>query len=234
MQSMIGRLVGSLGLQMDEVSLREKMVSSLGGLVSIAVVLVVCRAALGTPDAFFLIPSMGATAVLLFAIPHGQLSQPWPVIGGHLVSALIGVTCALWIPLLPLAAGCAVALSIAAMHFLKCIHPPGGATALTAVVGGEVVRTLGYSFVWFPVGLNAVLMVMIAVAFGMAFDGRRYPHRPQAKRSEPAAAGISHEAVIAAVRGMDTFIDVSEQDLLELHRRLLAEQRLKPDAGRSE
>lgn len=222
---MIDRLLKSLGLQLDEVSLREKAIASLGGLLSIAVVFLVCHASVGAAGSIILIPSMGATAVLLFAIPHGPLSQPWAVLGGHLVSALIGVTCAFWIPSLPLAAGLAAGLSIAAMHLLKCIHPPGGATALTAVIGGEAVRALGYSFVWFPVGLNALLMVAIAIAFGIAFDGRRYPHRPQADKKKLAEnEGISHEAVVAAVRSMDTFVDISEDDLIEFHKKLLAEQ----------
>ena len=214
------------GLQLDEVGFREKILSASGGLLSIMLVWAVCDAAMGKSGLLLLIPSMGASAVLLFAIPHGPLSQPWPVLGGHLVSALLGVACAKLIPFTALAAGCAVGVSIAAMHFLKCLHPPGGATALTAVIGGQSVYTLGYSYVWFPVGLNAALMVAVAIAFGFAFNGRRYPHRPQVdKGARIETNGISHEAVVAAVRSLDTFIDISEEDLMTLHQKLSEQQR---------
>ena len=82
------------------------------------------------------VASMGASAVLLFAVPHGPLSQPWALIGGHMVSAFIGVSCATLVPDTITAAALAVGLAIGAMHLLRCIHPPGGATALAAVVSG--------------------------------------------------------------------------------------------------
>ena len=214
------------GLQLDEVGFREKALASLGGLVSISLVWIVCNSALGKAGQLVLMPSMGATAVLLFAVPHGPLSQPWPVIGGHVIAAFLGVCCVKIIAITPLAAGLAVGASIAAMHFLKCLHPPGGATALTAVIGGHSVWDLSFSYVWFPVGLNAVLMVLAAIAFGFAIRGRRYPHRPQVPE-KPAleTTGISHEAVIAAVRSMDTFIDISEEDLITLHQKLAEQQK---------
>ena len=214
------------GPQMDEVGLLEKALASAGGIVSISLVWIVCNAALGKAGALILLPSMGASAVLLFAIPHGPLSQPWPVFGGHMISAILGVACAKLIPFTALAAGGAVGASIAAMHFLKCLHPPGGATALTAVIGGQAIWNLGFSYVWFPVGLNAVLMVVTAIAFGFAFKGRRYPHRPQnTDKLRQKHDGISHEAVVAAVRSMDTFIDISEEDLIELHQKLSEQQK---------
>jgi len=98
-----------------------------------------------------LVASMGASAVLVFGVPHGIFSRPSNLMAGHLVSALLGVACARNIPSEALAAACAVGLSIGAMRLLKCVHPPGGATALSAVIGGEYVRQLGYGFVWNPV-----------------------------------------------------------------------------------
>src|SRR5690606_32619543 len=100
---------------------------------------------------------------------HGQLSQPWPVLAGHMVSATIGVACAKWIAPVEVAAACAVGLSIGAMHGLKCIHPPGGATALTAVLGGPAVQALGFQFVLLPVAANAAFMVAAAVAYNRFF-----------------------------------------------------------------
>jgi CBS domain-containing membrane protein len=206
-----------VGVELDEVSWREKLVSVVGGGLSIAVVFVVCRHALGLEGSPMLIASMGASAVLLFAVPHGQLSQPWPVVAGHVGSAVIGVACARWVPSTELAAACAVGLSIGAMHQLKSIHPPGGATALTAVIGGAAVTDRGFAFVWEPVALNAVLMVAIAVAFNAAFPWRRYPLR-FARRADPVVPtdDVGHAEVLAALRSMDSFIDIAEEDLVRL------------------
>jgi CBS domain-containing membrane protein len=119
-----------IGVELSVVSYKEKIVSALGGFVAILTLMLITKATMHTIAAP-LIASMGASAVLLFGVPHGQLSQPWPVIGGHVLSALIGVTCAAVIPHPARAAAAAVSLSLGAMHQLKCIHPPGGATALT-------------------------------------------------------------------------------------------------------
>ena len=93
---------------------------------------------LGTTDPWFLAP-MGASAVLLFAVPASPLAQPWSILGGNTVSALVGVSCALLLGHTGLAASAAGALAIAAMFALRCLHPPGGAVAVTAVMGGQAV-----------------------------------------------------------------------------------------------
>jgi CBS domain-containing membrane protein len=214
-----------LGVEIDAVSSREKVISMLGGFVSIVLIVAVCQHVLHLSGASMLIASMGASAVLLFAVPHGQLSQPWPVIAGHLFSALIGVTCAKFIPVVPLAAGCAVGLAIVMMHQLKCIHPPGGATALTAVIGGSTVKSLGYGFVLCPVLLDSLIIVGVAIAFNFLFKWRRYPaywnHNTDTSAQE---AKLSHESVVQALRSLDSFVDITEDDLLRLHRLLSSER----------
>lgn len=206
-----------LGVELDPVSFLEKAVSTAGGLIAILLVIVISREALLLDGAAMLIASMGASAVLLFAVPHGALSQPWPVIAGQTLSALIGVTCAKYIPDTGLAAACAVGLAIGAMHQFKCIHPPGGATALTAVVAGPDVAALGYSFVLCPVLVNALIMVFVAIAFNCCFKWRRYPAawNPKVKPS-PASKLITHESVVAALRSLDSFVDITEEDLVRL------------------
>jgi CBS domain-containing membrane protein len=219
-----------MGVELDEVSATEKLVSGIGGLVGMVVLAIVCERFVGSTNPV-LVASMGASAVLVFAVPHGQLSQPWPVLAGHIVSAAIGVTCAALLGTSAVVAGLAVGLTILAMHQFKFIHPPGGATALTAVIGGPAVTSMGYRFVLAPVALNAVLLVVLAVAINAVFPWRRYPAlRRQATRasfsaSEPAAGDAvdpgdarSHEAVLAALREIDSFVDITEDDLLRLHR----------------
>ena len=208
-----------LGIELSVVSATEKVVSVAGGFVSIVLLVLMSGWSLGSEHATALVASMGASAVLLFAVPHGPLSQPWPVLAGHVFSALIGVACAKWIGSPVLAAACAVGLAIGAMHQFKCIHPPGGATALTAVLGGKAIHDLGFGFVLFPVLANGLVMVGIAVGFNWLFGWRRYPSaliRPRRQtEKEP-----SHDQIVAALRSIDSFVDVSEEDLLRLCREL--------------
>lgn len=210
-----------LGVELSPVSHRERLVSALGGLLGIGLVMAATRLLDASPAEPLLVLSIGASAVLVFSVPHGALSQPWPVIGGHLVSALTGVTCARWLADPLLAAPVAVALAILAMHYLRCIHPPGGATALAAIFGGEAVRAKGYGFVWSPVLFEAVVLVATAVAFNFFFAWRRYPLRLAQRRTRHPADGlppaIAHEDFVFALSQMDSFIDVSEQDLLRIY-----------------
>ena len=149
----------------------EKWLSTAGGLAGILGVALISQSQLGMTGSASIIASMGSSAVLLFAVPHGPLSQPWSVFGGHLVSAIVGVTCVKLIPAPMLAAAIAVALAIGAMHYLRCIHPPGGATALGAVLGGDAVHQLGYQFVITPVMLNAITILLVALLFNAPFGG---------------------------------------------------------------
>lgn len=220
-----------LGLELSEVSYKEKLISALGGILSIFMLIMLSHWGLDGNGGTFFVASMGASAVLLFAVPHGQLSQPWPVIAGHGLSALAGVLCARYISHHELAAACSVGLAIGLMHQFKCIHPPGGATALTAVIGGPSVQSLGLGFVAFPVLASAVMMVTLAVLLNLGFRWRRYPAcliaRPkrQASQSEP-----THEEVVAALKSLDSFVDITEDDLIRLCQLLAVPA---PAAGKS-
>lgn len=212
------------GVELSPVRKTEKVVSLLGGLLAISLLVFTVTRLCHLPLSSGLVASMGASAVLLFAVPHGQLSQPWPVLAGHTISALIGVTCAKWIPSTELAAGCAVGCSIGVMYHFKCIHPPGGATALVAVLGGPAVEALGYRFVLCPVMANATAMVLIAFLFNYAFKWRRYPAAMNHVES-PAVDTVdpdmpSHEAIVEAIQSMDSFVDISEDDLVQLIQQL--------------
>ena len=210
-----------LGIELSPVSHRERWISALGGFVGLLVIYSVSHALGGPPSALLLIFSIGASTILVFAVPHGALSQPWPVFGGHLVAALIGVACARLVPNAALAAGTAVGLTIVAMHYLRCIHPPGGATALVAVLGGPSVQAMGFGFVLAPVLLNVLLLLAAGVAFNAFFPWRRYPAflARHSTVPEPATgyAAISHEDFVFALTQMDSFIDVSEDDLLRIY-----------------
>jgi CBS domain-containing membrane protein len=214
------RWLGLLGIELSPVSHTERIVSGLGGFLGIFAVLQISVHFVGVQAATLIVASMGASAVLLFAVPHGPLSQPWPVLGGHFLSGIIGVTCAILVPDRVVGAALAVAVAIAVMHYLHCIHPPGGATALSAVVGGPAVHALGYQFVLTPVLLNALVIFTVAVVFNYPFAWRRYPaylKRLGAKKAEPSTPTIAHEDLVFALSEVDSFIDVSEQDLLAIY-----------------
>jgi CBS domain-containing membrane protein len=206
------------------VSEREHWVSAAGGLVGILAVMSVARLWADHPGALLVVASMGASAVLLFASPHGALSQPWPVFGGHVVSALVGVACARGFQADPaFAAALAVALSIAAMYGLRCLHPPGGATALNAVIGGESLHALGYGYVLSPVLQSVVVLLLVAVLYNYPFAWRRYPQAWFAKPCKPAGAEpgekcmIPHSDLVYALSQIDTFVDISEEDLQRIY-----------------
>ena len=216
-----------LGIEANSVSHAERLISTLGGFLGIFFILVASRAALGDQQAALLVvASMGASAVLLFAVPHGAMSQPWALIGGHTLSAFIGVACAMLVPNLFIAAALAVGLAIGAMHYLRCIHPPGGATALSAVIGGPAVHALGFQFLISPVLLNVAIILLTAMGVNYFFTWRRYPAAlARNKQSEVetdkkhlAEGSLSHSDLEYAMRQIDSVLDISEQDLARVYQ----------------
>ena len=204
------------------ISRRELALSCLGALLGLACAAWLGHRLLAGFNPWFIAP-MGASAVLLFALPSSPLAQPWSFIGGNVVSAAIGVTCAAHIGDLALAAGIAVALAIAAMVALRCLHPPSGSVALMAVLGGPAIKGLGYTFVLWPVAIDSLLLLMAALLFNVSAR-RRYPHRalahpaPHGTADAPPSArvGLSVQDLAAALRARGELLDVSPDDLEEL------------------
>ena len=209
-----------MALNFERVSHAEKLVATLGGVIGISLVSYISFQVTGASGATLIVPSMGASAVLLFGVPHGKLSQPWPLLGGHVISALVGVACFQLISEPYLAAGLAVGLAIGAMHILNCIHPPGGATALAAVIGGPAIHSLGYAYVLSPILLNTLIILIIAIIFNSLFPWRRYPaaammrftDQPQ-KVDKNNLNLVDSKAVEQALADMDLVMDVTTEDL---------------------
>ena len=223
-----------LGVETNAVSHAERLISTAGGFLGILFILFTSRAVLGDNEAaLLLVTSMGASAVLLFAVPHGALSQPWALIGGHTVSAFVGVACAMLVPNIFIAAALAVGLAIGAMHYLRCVHPPGGATALTAVIGGPAVHAMGFQFLLSPVLLNVGIILLTAIGLNYFFPWRRYPaaltrgKKPEAETNQKhlAEGSLSHSDLEYAMRQIDSVLDISEQDLARVYQ--LAAQHAK-------
>lgn len=130
-------------------------------------------------DYVFLIGSFGASCVLVYGVIESPLAQPRNLIGGHFISAIIGVTIQKLIPdILWIAAPLAVSLSIVVMQITKTLHPPGGATALIAVTGSTQIKALGYWYAISPVLLGAIILLIVALIFNNMTSNRQYPsHR---------------------------------------------------------
>ena len=209
-------------------SQEEMMLSSIGALAGIGMVTWVSHYIISDAGLPFIVASMGAAAVLLYAAPHSPLTQPWSFVGGHLVSAVVGVTCAQWVSDPFLASGLAVGLAIFAMHELNCLHPPGGAAALVAVVGGEQIHSLGYLYVLIPVGLNVLIMGAAVWLIRLLLAQRRQRKSFVFYNEEQKEIDISHASPFStddlkdALQDMDAYIDVSINDLNDIYARALS------------
>lgn len=171
----------------------------------------------------WLVAPMGATAIIVFALPASPMAQPWAVLGGNSVSALAGVTCANLIVDPALAATVGVGSALALMFLLRCLHPPGGATALLAVI----LQMTSYKFALFPVLLNASLLLIVGVFYNN-LTGRRYPHRPNLAVAPSAVFNrFSSADLDVALARYNQILDVSRDDLTALlhHAELAAYQR---------
>lgn len=185
-----------------------------------------------------LVAPMGAAAVLVFVVPASPLSQPWSVIGGNVISALVGVAAVHLVPVPVVAAGLAVGVAILAMSLTRSLHPPAGAVALTAVLGGPAVWDAGFYFALVPIALNAVALVGLGVVFHRV-TGQRYPHRP-IPASGPAFASegtmLTSDDLDRALIDLHEALDVDREDLDALLRRVeyhaIRRRTLSPPATR--
>jgi len=158
------------------VSLSEIGLSWLGAFLGIGFIAFANYHVFARIDLLMIVGSFGASAVLIYGAIKSPLAQPRNLLGGHVLSALVGVACQqLFHSTLWLAAALAVATAIAVMHATKTLHPPGGATALIAVIGGEKIHSLGFMYALFPVGGGALIMLVIALLVNNIPKSRRYP-----------------------------------------------------------
>ncbi len=218
----ISEFLDLIGFSRHKFNLWENVISTAGGFLGIFGILMTSHWLLDPEVAVLIIPSMGATAVLLFAAPHAPFSQPWNVIGGHAFSAIAGVACWQLIPDYTIAASASVGLAIGVMYLTRCIHPPGGATALAAVIGTEKLHNLGFSYEFQPVLLNAFTILLVAIIFNAMFKWRQYPAHLHTKRQQvkqiPAEYGpINHEDFVYALSHIDTYVDIDEDDLIKIY-----------------
>ncbi|PCK80373.1 HPP family protein [Rhizobium sophoriradicis] len=203
-------------------TLRERLIACFGALLGIGLTGVISGYLFGQgPHLPLIVAPMGASAVLLFAVPASPLAQPWSIIGGNTISAMMGIIAAFFIRDPIIATGVGVSLAIGAMSFTRSLHPPGGAAALTAVLGGPVVAGWGFLFPFVPVALNSCILVALGLLFHK-LSRRNYPHvvpKPAENTHQtvdpPSAVrvGFREEDVDAALEALDETFDIDRADL---------------------
>ncbi|CUW95709.1 CBS domain-containing membrane protein [Agrobacterium fabacearum S56] len=205
------------------VSNRERLRAAAGAFVGISLTGLLGSLAFRLDPALpAMIAPMGASAVLLFAVPSSPLAQPWSILCGNIVSAFVGVTVALLVPDIFLASALAISLAIAAMMALRCLHPPSGAVALTAVLGGPAVHSLGYGFILWPVAGNSLILLILALVYNNA-TGRAYPHGLRLGKASHGTAdptpiqkiGFSSADLDEVLKEYDEVLDI-DRDVLEM------------------
>jgi CBS domain-containing membrane protein len=195
---------------------RERVRMVCGVLLGVLVVAILSRWTVGTLDlpVEWMVASLGASAVLVFCMPSSPFAQPWPVLAGSALSALVGALCALAVPDVAWAGALAVGLSVMVMIPLRCLHPPGAGTALLVVLShGD-----GAHLAMFPVLFNAVVLVVVGVVYNTA-TGRPYPYVP--KRSSATSKTVfTREDIDVALAQFNQVLDISRGDLESLLHRV--------------
>lgn len=171
------RILRALGPAIPSGDPREALRAGIGALVALLLLgLFVLSPAMDLRLGLYLIAPFGATSVLVFAVPNSPLAQPWSAVVGNTSAALIGVAVCLLLDDPALRVALAVGLAIAAMILLRAVHPPAGAVAMTAALGPEPIRELGFAFALAPVAVGTVLLVALAMIHAR-LTGRHYPMR---------------------------------------------------------
>jgi len=197
----------------DNLTFKDRFLSVIASFVCILTV-AICTAYFAS-NSPILLASMGASVVILLFAPLSPFAQPWSFFCGHLVSAMVGMTCALYVTPFWLASALAVSVSILAMLVLRCLHPPGSATALVPVIGGATFIELGYKFVLTPVLINVLAMLIMAIIVNRWGLKRDYPQlfKPIVSVNDDR---LSQQDVQQALKKGGEFIDVNVNQLHEL------------------
>ncbi|QZH76104.1 MAG: HPP family protein [Erythrobacter sp.] len=195
---------------------------AVGATIAIGCSALLTRLLLGqnSADLPWLVAPLGASAVLVFAVPASPLAQPWPVIGGNLLSALIGLGLGAYLGSPWLAASLAVGLAIACMSLARCLHPPGGASALLCALGASGPEMWSWPHL-VPIATNVVMLAVAGWAYNNA-TGHHWPHRAGPALLEPVTPAGNHtrEDIEHLLREWDEVLDVDVDDLDAFYREL--------------
>lgn len=223
-------LAAQLGLikqdsqRLSAIPLIERLKVALAAFIALFVVTFTCMQLADTTSTVVLLASMGASSVLLFGLPNSPLAKPWSFVGGHLISASIGLMCSHLFTDLALMAAVTISLVLFVMYIFECMHPPGGATALVPVIAASD-TVLGYDFLLYPVALSVFVMLVVSILLNKVLLRRGLQKPTQTfdpvhlhhDKSPLKRLGLQTEDLLSALNSFDTVIDVSEQDLERLY-----------------
>lgn len=219
---------------------RDRVFACLGAIVGIVLAALIGSLVHGSDDALpWIVAPIGASAVLLFAVPTSPMAQPWPIVGGNALSALVGFAVGQALGHGALACGLAVGLAIAVMSVTRSLHPPGGAAALTGALGGSLVDSAGWLFPVAPVALNALVLVGVGWSFHR-LSGHPYPHPKGVAvvTRDPLPServGVRDEDLDAVLAGIGETFDIEREDLRlllgQLEMQVLARRRPELTCG---
>ncbi|ODN66944.1 HPP family protein [Methylophaga muralis] len=204
---------------------REIISASLGAFTAILLLMsLISRLQLTMEMELLVLASMGASTFLLFVLPHSPMAQPWPLMAGHLIAAVVGVNCNYWIADPIIATATAVGLSVFLMHLLHALHPPAAATAIIAVIGLPEHSAIAWQFVYAVVIINAGGLLFLSLLINNLLPGRHYPQRDSHHKHHQQFIKSADEKLLLneadfhwALSQIDTVIDVSETDLVDLY-----------------
>jgi CBS domain-containing membrane protein len=166
----------------------------------------------------YLVPPMGASAVLVFGVPASPLAQPWPVIGGNLISSIIGIAVGVLLGSPILSAAIAVGLAIAVMSLTRCLHPPGGASALLCALGAAGLESWGWGHL-LPIALNVFALALAGWLYNN-LTGHPWPHHVVVPAVPPSRRTYTHEDLEQVLAEWNELLDVDVDDLDALFQAL--------------
>jgi CBS domain-containing membrane protein len=175
------------------------------------------------PDEKRLLAPIGATSIIVFMLPHSPLAQPWSIIGGLMISAPLGYACGYWLPAGPWVVAIALAASIWLTALARCLHPPAGAMALTMAMAA--VEGAAFAPGMLAAMANTIAVMVAVMVVNNLIPGRHYPQgtppAAQQRRDHRAPDAITHKDLEAALGEIEGFLDVREDDLVNLYQRTM-------------
>jgi CBS domain-containing membrane protein len=228
---LIANLFAQLGLMQSDrqrlstIPLADRLKVVMAAFVALYLVTSISLQLANSSGTIILLASMGASSVLLFALPNSPLAKPWVFAAGHLIPASIGLLCSHLFTDFALMAAVTIAAVLFAMYIFECMHPPGGATALVPVIAAADQHLLGIEFLLVPVALNVAVMLLVALILqkfwlkrGLQAAPTKYdPVHLHHDASPLKRLGLQPEDLINALNSFDTVVDISEQDLERLY-----------------
>lgn len=216
MRQLFNKFIHDLLPEATAVSWPERFRSAFG--VALALLAIISLGLLFTSNGYsspWIVASMGASAFLLFVLPSSPMAQPWAVVGGSCVSAVVGIICTRFVHDLAFLIPLSVGLAILAMFALRCLHAPAAALALLIPLNGLI----DFHFVLFPVLGNSALLVVCAMIYN-SITGKQYPHRPKvvldSSPLQKQERKIEDEEINAVLARYNQVLDISKDDLANL------------------